>query len=372
MSDGPILVVSDTHFGFEDASAKRFQRFMRYLTDWVRTGRKTIENTNETLDAPHKIILLGDFIDLWVSRDKNTVRPFKESFNVVKSLIALNREIVYVAGNHDDILGTYYARKKLLSGVRVYERYPKKVHGKSQGEKIGELTYLFLHGHQFDAVFRHRSMLRLGNFFGFASARAEGFWGFKWLGAIVFLLTLGIIISAAVSNWLSWLLSGLTALLNSSPWYAAPMLLLGGWLLGAIAFLGILWIVGIFARGYYDWSLHPGHTRDAKGKRKSKPPRPRKTIKQVIATADFAREQRRIDANVIVFGHTHEPEMCIPKNGSTKLLVNSGSWIEQRDNKHDTFVYIDDDGPRLLQWHNKSRYMSQLKCMNDCDDCADC
>jgi hypothetical protein len=123
-----------------------------------------------------------------VNRDKNTLRPFKESFNVVKSLIALNREIVYVAGNHDDIVGTYYGRKYLLSGVRVYERYPKKVHKKLQGEKSGELTYLLLHIHQFDAVFRPGSVLRLAHFLGFTSARPEGFWGFKTLGAIVFLL----------------------------------------------------------------------------------------------------------------------------------------------------------------------------------------
>jgi UDP-2,3-diacylglucosamine pyrophosphatase LpxH len=361
---GPILIVSDTHFGFEDASAKRFQRFMRYLTDWVRTGRKTIENTKETLEAPQKIILLGDFIDLWVSRDKNTLRPFKESFNIVKSLIALNREIVYVAGNHDDIVGTYYSQKYLLSGVRVYERYPKKVHGKWQGEKIGELTYLFLHGHQFDAVFRHGSVLRLGNFLGFTSARAEGFWGFKTLGAIAFLLT--VVISAAFLKWFSWLLTGLTALFNSWPWLAVPLLLVG-WGLGSIAFLGILWIVGVAARWYHNWSLHPGHTRDAKGKKKSKS-RKRKTLKEVIETADFKREQQKIDADVIVFGHTHEPEMCKPKNGQPKLLVNSGSWIEQSDNMHDTFVYIDNIGPRLLQWHNKSRDVSQLKCMNDCDD----
>lgn len=51
-----------------------------------------------------------------MSRDKNTVRPFKESFNVVKSLIALNREIMYVAGNHDDIVGITTRERISLAG----------------------------------------------------------------------------------------------------------------------------------------------------------------------------------------------------------------------------------------------------------------
>lgn len=184
------------------------------------------------------------------------------------------------------------------------------------------------------------------------------------------MLTLSIVISAALSNWLSWLLSDLTALLNSSPALAAPILL-AGLLLGAIASQAVLWFFGFLARWYYDYLLHPGHSRRTICN-KPKSPRPRKTLQQVIGTADFAREQRSIDANVIVFGHTHEPDMCNLKKGATKLLVNSGPWIKQRDNVHDTFVYIDKSGPRLLQWHNKSRYVSQLKCMSDCDDCADC
>jgi len=107
MSDGPVLAISDVHFGFKDDSAVRFKAFVEYLTDWVNykeTAIKTGETTTETLAAPQKIILIGDIFDLWVSRDPNGVRPYLESFNPLSALIALNVEIAYVAGNHDGIM----------------------------------------------------------------------------------------------------------------------------------------------------------------------------------------------------------------------------------------------------------------------------
>jgi len=129
MSDSPIVVISDTHFGFQDESAVRFRRFMKYLTNWVRRGRMTINTSLELPDkvpqkelrgksitAPQKIILLGDILDLWISRDSNTLRPFKESFDIVNSLIALNREIVCLVGNHDWIM------EKFKGGVSSSER----------------------------------------------------------------------------------------------------------------------------------------------------------------------------------------------------------------------------------------------------------
>lgn len=50
------------------------------------------------------------------------------------------------------------------------------------------------------------------------------------------------------------------------------------------------------------------------------------------------------NADVIVFGHTHYPEMCKPKKGRLKLLVNTGSWIKQTNDEidFDTFAYIDE------------------------------
>jgi len=50
MSNGPILVISDTHFGFEDESAVRFQHFMTHLTNSVQSGQLTIKKSREQSD----------------------------------------------------------------------------------------------------------------------------------------------------------------------------------------------------------------------------------------------------------------------------------------------------------------------------------
>jgi predicted phosphodiesterase len=186
MSDGPILVISDTHFGFETESAARFKRFLMYLTNSVQSGRLIVKTSNEqsdevaktvlseeSLEAPQKIILLGDILDLWISRDSNTLRPYQESFNIFNSLIALNVEIVYLFGNHDCIMWEYKGKHSLPGGAffTVYRfGYPNKKgsDGRWKGEKIGERTYFFLHGHQFDLFFRHESVLLFGNFMGFS------------------------------------------------------------------------------------------------------------------------------------------------------------------------------------------------------------
>ncbi|MGZ4847254.1 MAG: hypothetical protein ACXV7G_11220 [Halobacteriota archaeon] len=76
MSDAPVLVISDVHLGFQPETPDRFQNFLNYLRDRVTAGETTVKGIDEPLNAPQKIILLGDFIDLWISRDSNTVRPF--------------------------------------------------------------------------------------------------------------------------------------------------------------------------------------------------------------------------------------------------------------------------------------------------------
>ncbi len=385
MSDSPIVVISDTHFGFQDESAVRFRRFMKYLTNWVRRGRMTINTSLELPDmvpqkelrgksitAPQKIILLGDILDLWISRDSNTLRPFKESFDIVNSLIGLNREIVYLVGNHDWIMEKFKGGYHLPNGKPLtvssygYPSYPnkngshKRCKGEKQskGEKIGERTYFFIHGHQFDPIFSHQSMLRFGNFMGFSSATAGGFLWFKLLGAIVLFLTVGVVFSAFFLNWLPSLLSGSMKMLELWPPFAGFMLFLL-WLAGAIAFLGILWFFNVLARWYYNFSLHPWYIRKRENN-KDKEPTFWERMRQHVGTMRFDREARRIDADVFVVGHTHVPELYTPEHWPKKLVVNSGSWIVQGDDPHDTFVYVDERGARLLQWNDEGGYVSEL------------
>ncbi|MGB9370780.1 MAG: metallophosphoesterase [Halobacteriota archaeon] len=317
MNDGPVLVISDTHLGFEDGSAKRFQGFMDYLTEWVHNRETTIEETDtktgektiETLDAPQKIILLGDMLDLWISRDSNTVRPYQQSFSPLSSLIALNREIVCLVGNHDWILKHYATDKpRQLPGMAPFtvcrDSYPKpEADGRWKGERIGKRTYLFIHGHQFDPIFRHQSMLRFGDFVGFSSATAGGLRWFRVLGGVAFLVTLGIVLSPLRTNWLPSLLTSLNAHVQDPAF--AVITLFFGWFVAVIVFFGVLWLFNILARLYYGYSLWPGLTWKWKNLLQLRG----KTLHEVIGTLHFNKVAQNIDAKIIITGHTHVPKI---------------------------------------------------------------
>jgi UDP-2,3-diacylglucosamine pyrophosphatase LpxH len=355
---------------------------MTYLTNSVQSGRLRIKKsdeqsdqaagttlTEESLEAPHKIILLGDMLDLWISRDSNTLRPYQESFNIFNSLIALNREIVWLLGNHDGIMEHYEGTHYLPDGApfsvfcggypngKGSEGRCKGEHIGGQGEPIGGRTYFFLHGHQFDFFFRHGSVLRFGNFVGFSSATARDFKRFMWLGGIVLLLTVFVVLSPLLNNWLPTLFASMVPFEQNST--LAVLTLFVWWLIGAIAFLGVLWLFTSLAKLYYDYSHHPGHIQKGAGK----PSTLRMQIQQRVGCYDFPRVAQRIDADVIVCGHTHESyiKSYTPKNGPKKLVVNSGSWIVQPNSRtHDTFVYIDNNGLRVLQWQDDSGCVSQI------------
>ncbi|MGZ4891374.1 MAG: metallophosphoesterase [Halobacteriota archaeon] len=361
MCGGPILVVSDTHFGFEDESEERFLGFIKYLTRWVQDGTTTIKGTGEELDAPRKIILLGDFIDLWVSRDPNLTRPYKESFSVVSSLIALGREIVYVVGNHDGLMRFYNDQNVLCEYAHVHgERYPETpVNGKWQGVQMGDKKYLFLHGHQFSG-FRNKSVLRLGNFVGAAAAAAEEFRGFRWLGGVACVFTAAVVVSAFFSNPFFSALSGLPTSFGAQ--FGAGSTLVCGLILGVLASLGFLWFCGALMSVDYALFTHPGgapHNQYPVIQKlldKIKRKLPRYPVSAIVRSRGFKQEAASIDADVVVFGHTHNPGVCAFENQQPnrriKQLVNTGSWIEQQtDDGFDTFVYVDSSRGRLYKWH---------------------
>jgi len=348
MTDAPILVISDVHLGFESESSDRFQNFMGYLTDWVNAGETTIRGIKEPLKAPQKVILLGDFIDLWISRDSNTARPFWESYTAVNSLIALERNVVYICGNHDGIMNKYAPPNPLpprVGSFTVADRYPPKgKDGKWHGEQIGALSYHFLHGHQFDLVQHNHSVLRLGNFLGLTSASAGGFWEFKTLGKVLFILIVLIVLSPLVINWLPLFLARVSVNTTLEQGGYAALVLFLSWIVGAFAFLGVLWVLGAITRWYYNKFLHPKHDP-------TKKPSLFEKIRRFIGTGLFSREARKICADTVVFGHVHHPEMRACNEKNVKLRINCGSWIAQKDD-YDTFVYIDENKPYLLRWQN--------------------
>ena len=65
----------------------------------------------------------------------------------------------------------------------------------------------------------------------------------------------------------------------------------------------------------------------------------------------------RIQANTVIFGHTHVPEYSTPETvqKTGKILVNSGSWMRNPRYDYNTFIYIDKDGPVLLKWDDPNK-----------------
>ncbi|MGZ4944093.1 MAG: hypothetical protein ACXV6K_07425 [Halobacteriota archaeon] len=84
---------------------------------------------------------------------------------------------------------------------------------------------------------------------------------------------------------------------------------------------------------------------------------PRYPVSKIVRSRAFKQEEPSIDADIVVFGHTHYPEVNTfgdqHKNHRIKRLVNTGSWIEQQTDaiRYDTFVYLDHSRGRLYKWH---------------------
>jgi UDP-2,3-diacylglucosamine pyrophosphatase LpxH len=82
-----------------------------------------------------------------------------------------------------------------------------------------------------------------------------------------------------------------------------------------------------------------------------------KTAEQVIENKYYQKSKETIDADVIVFGHTHFASSYELKSESrNKLFLNSGSWVgtdKEINGKKcyaNTFIYIDEAGAYILKW----------------------
>lgn len=373
MSDGPLIVVSDTHLGLVPPYETAFPHFLKWLTTLQMTGGAMIETTSgdKCLKAPKQIILLGDILELWGPWDDDLISPLRDSFDIFKMLLGLNCEKIYVAGNHDEMVSGFGGTYTCQNGTRFTvfpEHYPEET---SQGVKVGDTTYFFLHGHQFNKVFKHGGVLKFVTLMGQLSSVYHAFDPrLGRIGFIFLLLSLFLLVSPLFITWPSLLLQWPIA-------YAIPLLLI--WSLFGV--VGCAWI----------WR----QLQKASGKAHPPPQHPiRRTtisvIDQLMGSAKrmvgsskhvnidplidkhyYKRGKDTIAADVIVFGHTHIPEIRIDINSLAvkktlkKMFINSGSWADSWAKvlgiPHNTFVYIDSDGPILLQWDDENKTVHQLR-----------
>jgi UDP-2,3-diacylglucosamine pyrophosphatase LpxH len=354
MDNGPLIVVSDTHLGLEDSekdrSATVFQHFLEWIAELERGKKVSIQTSNgeKSLQAPQKIILLGDLFELWEPQSGNLTLPFKDSFTLFNSLLTLKCEKVYVLGNHDEELSDYEGEYRCENGstFTVFSRhYPKDP--TREWEEVGDKKYFFLHGHQFDKLFECAGPLRsLPGLMEWLSSSASERINHR-IGPIGFVL-----IFCFSALWITW-----------SSWILDRVLIFAVFLIFWFIFivLGISW--------FWTWIQKSAWTYVFK----RFADRPKYAdINKIINQNYYKKEKDTSVANVIVFGHTHVPEISSPdvEKKFGKMFVNSGSWVASVDPAyltatttppaHDTLVYIDSEGPLLLQWDDEKGTVHQL------------
>ncbi len=372
MSGGPLIVVSDTHLGLLPPPTTAFAHFLEWLTNLQTIEGTIIEMTSgdKCLKAPQQIILLGDILELWGPWDGDLSGPLRDSFDIFKVLLGLNCEKIYVAGNHDEMISGLGGTYTCQNGTRFTifpKHYPEEA---SQSVKVGDTTYFFLHGHQFNKVFKHGGVLKFVTLMGRLSSVYHGF--DPRLGRISFiflLFSLFLLISPLFTTrpiLPQWLIV-----------YAIPLLLI--W-----AFFGIVGCAWIWRQLQKAWGkAHLRRQHLMRRMRVSVTDRLVSSAKRVAGSSKhinidplidkhyYKKTKDTIAADVLVFGHTHIPGIRSDVSSPTvkktlkKMFVNSGSWVDSLeqvpDIPYNTFVYIDSDGPILLQWDDENKAVHQLR-----------
>lgn len=138
MSKKPVLkfktiVLSDVHLGTVDCKADEVNHFLKHTVS-------------------DKLILNGDIIDGWsLSRRGGWTKTHTRFIRrVLKIAEKKNTEVIYLAGNHDELLRSFLP--VFFDNFRIVENYVL------EGEKG---NYLCLHGDVFDAVTRNAKFISI-------------------------------------------------------------------------------------------------------------------------------------------------------------------------------------------------------------------
>lgn len=326
------IIVSDVHLGSELCNHSQFCHFLEWIKDLnVRTETVKCRDKDITITRPDKLILLGDILELWdpLEGDRNYV--VKQGLRPFSLLSDIDCDKIFVVGNHDDSISDYenMIDCEMLansSKIDIYNRhYPE------QGTlAIGERTYFFLHGHQFD---KEQAIL----------AWVSNLLGEKW-------------------DPIKWFQDLFNITFTKSHWKKSlvvfMILLVTGWYFWEEAlrtnFLHML--IWALVTGFFALSSVPGLVTRAQRRIYDFNKPKDKTAQQIIENGFYQSHKDTVSSNVVVFGHTHFASSYKEGQSGGKLFLNSGCWIGS-DNDIDgkrryanTFIYIDESGEYILKW----------------------
>ena len=338
----PVIVVSDVHLGSESCNYKQFCDFLV----WIRSldGRKeTIkcEGKEIVITHPEKFILLGDILELWDPKDGDRDNVVKQSIRPFSLLSDLRCEKIYVIGNHDDAIHRYdekidYETLHNDTTLNVCNRhYPEEKTG-IKNLKIGERSYFFIHGHQYD---KGQKIL----------ATVSRLTGQRWnpLNFCQILFNIPFI----KNNWKKITVVFLALLIGGVIYFGVqePRFIFTPLWAALTVLFALSSIPAIIAKSQ----------RTVYNLRKPKD----KTAEQIIEDEYYQEQKDTVVADVIVFGHTHFASSHV---GRKKLFINSGCWvgedgiIDDKQRYTNTFVYIDENGAYILKWRD-----GKIACIED-------
>ncbi|MGB9023694.1 MAG: hypothetical protein WCC94_09710 [Candidatus Bathyarchaeia archaeon] len=346
----PVIVIADTHLGLrcrkllgmdlQSASCEPeiLSGFLRWLADLQEKGSCVLPLAGGEdgkpfqfrLEAPSKLILLGDILELWDSSERALDAC---SRSILDTLSGLQCEKIYLIGNHDNLLselsGSSYpcGAKSMLMTSPTYP--PQTEKSEMQVVQIGDAAYLFLHGQQFDKLFIASGSLDRA--IGFLRDGAVAFGEYSYFAAILFIA--GLVLSCL--NWLPWVVTGLLAFLGLPRiiiWVARPL------------------FNKIKSRKYDRKGAIEGFGGWWSGRACG-----------LLKGFSSGRQRPKQHMNV-VYGHTHLTDIIDDKDMAPILgenfvtdltLINISSWV--RDSKHEdvlraSFLYIYDKGYEFFGW----------------------
>ncbi|MFM7180614.1 MAG: UDP-2,3-diacylglucosamine diphosphatase [Verrucomicrobiales bacterium] len=133
------VILSDIHLGTPDAKAEQATRFLKHI-------------------RCEKLILNGDIIDGWYLKRKSAWEHSHTRFlrHVLKMIEKQGTEVIYLRGNHDDVLDRFVPIQ--FPGLTVKTEH---IHPTARGD------YLIIHGDGFDSVTTNYRWLAWMGAFGY-------------------------------------------------------------------------------------------------------------------------------------------------------------------------------------------------------------